>query len=382
MRINIVLGPFFPVPTVLGGAVEKAHLLLAPLYVAAGHQVAMISRRYGDFAADEVVSGVRHRRVTSFDRSPSMALNLPKDLIYSLRVAAMLPAADVTVTNSFFLPLVLPHRKAGKIYVQVGRYPKRQMGLYGRADRIQAVSHAVAEAIVEQTPGAAKKVVTIGYAIPDIYFDGSGKSRRRKTIVFVGRLAREKGLDLLLKAFARLQREASLPSLEEWTLRIVGPHETSQGGDGEEYLHELKTLAADIGPACEFVGPVFNQQSLAAEYHDATVFVYPSRAETGEALPLAPLEAMGAGCAAVVSKLRCFDDYIENGVSGLIFDHRSGQPEVELAAALRRLIEDPALAERIAAAGNRNAQNFSAQVIAEKMLDDFRAIVAGDQSTA
>ncbi len=35
MRITILLGPFLPVPPVLGGAVEKVHLLLAETYAAA-----------------------------------------------------------------------------------------------------------------------------------------------------------------------------------------------------------------------------------------------------------------------------------------------------------------------------------------------------------
>jgi hypothetical protein len=56
MRIAIILGPFLPVPPVLGGAVEKVHLALAQAYRAAGHEVTIISRRYSDFPIDEVVS--------------------------------------------------------------------------------------------------------------------------------------------------------------------------------------------------------------------------------------------------------------------------------------------------------------------------------------
>ena len=45
-------------------------------YRAAGHDVTMISRQYKNFADEEVVDGIRHLRVPSFDRSSSLAINL------------------------------------------------------------------------------------------------------------------------------------------------------------------------------------------------------------------------------------------------------------------------------------------------------------------
>ncbi len=179
MRITIVIGPFYPIPPVLGGAVEKVHLLLAGAYRAGGHDVTMISRRYKDLAADEVVEGIRHIRIRSTDRSSSLAVNLALDLCYAVRVACALPPADVTITNAFFLPLVLPHRRAGKIYVQVGRYPKGQMWLYFRADRLQAVSRAVGQAIARQVPWLKRKIAVIPYAISDRYFSQAADSRAR-----------------------------------------------------------------------------------------------------------------------------------------------------------------------------------------------------------
>src|SRR5580692_13086784 len=242
VRITIVIGPFYPIPPVLGGAVEKVHLLLAGAYRAAGHDVTIISRRYKDFAADEVVDGIRHIRIRSTDRSSSLAVNLLLDFCYAIRVACALPPADVTITNAFFLPLVLPHRRAGKIYVQVGRYPKGQMLLYCRADRLQAVSQAVGQAIARQAPWLNRKIVIIPYAIPDLYFSKPADSAREPVVLYVGRIAREKGIELLIQGFARLRPQGDAAASQGWRLRIIGPHAIAQGGDGVEYLGQLQAL--------------------------------------------------------------------------------------------------------------------------------------------
>jgi glycosyltransferase involved in cell wall biosynthesis len=373
MRITIVLGPFLPVPPVLGGAVEKVHLLLAAAYRAAGHDVTIISRRFEDFPHREVVDGVTHIRIPSFDRSSSLAVNLVFDFRYAMRVAAALPAADVTLTNAVFLPLLLPRRRAGRIYAQLGRYPKHQMFLNFRADRIQAVSSEVANAIVRQTPWLAPKVKVIGYAISDAHFRPPTTVSRHKTVLFVGRIAREKGIELLVQAFLSLA--VKHPALSAWRLRIVGPHEVVHGGSGVGYLGELKALARSLGPRCEFVGPLFDQDALIAEYQAAAIFVYPSLAETGEALPVAPLEAMAAGCAPIVSNLRCFRDYIEPQVTGLTFDHKSASPSDDLATQLASLMMNPNRLQRIAEASMHSASGFRTDAIAARMLDDFACLL-------
>jgi glycosyltransferase involved in cell wall biosynthesis len=376
MRITIVIGPFYPIPPVLGGAVEKVHLLLAGAYRAAGHDVTMISRRYKDFAADEVVDGIRHIRIRSTDRSSSLAVNLLLDFCYAVRVAWALPQADVTITNAFFLPLVLPHRRAGKIYVQVGRYPKGQMSLYFRADRLQAVSRAVGQAMARQVPWLKRKIAVIPYAIPDLYFSKPADSAREPIVLYVGRIAREKGIELLIQGFASLHRHGDAAASKGWRLRIIGPHAVTQGGDGVEYLAQLQALAQQLGVGCEFLGPIFDQDALIREYQRGGVFVYPSLAEAGESLGLAPLEAMATGCAAIASDLRCFDDYIEDGVTGLRFDHRGADPADALAVQLARLIGNAEFLHQVAAAGSDMAGNFRTSVIARRMLDDFASLLA------
>lgn len=374
MRITVILGPSFPVPPVLGGAVEKAHLLLAEAYVAAGHQVTMISRQYLNFPVEETANGVTHLRVPSESRAKSTFANLAATLRYSIRVARRLPPSDITVTNSFFLPLVLSRKRAGKIYVHVARFPKHQMFLYSRADRLQSISKAVAQAVLKQTPWLARKVVTIGYPVPKVYFQPA-ETRRQQTILFVGRIAREKGVHLLIQALRLIAAPGKTRSVDPWKLLIVGPHEIALGGDGPDYLNELRKLAEPLGSMCEFAGPVFDESKLAGIYQSSSIFVYPSLAQKGEAFGLAPLEAMAAGCAVVVSSLPCFDDFVEDGKNALKFGHACPRPETNLADKLLHLITNPNSLATLAHNGAVTARQFLSPAIGARMLADFALLL-------
>jgi len=375
VRITIVIGPYLPIPPILGGATEKVNLTLAHAFAEAGHQVTIISRLYDRLPSDEVAYGVRHIRIRSFDRRSSAFFNLILGLFYSLRAARALRSSDITITNEFFAPLILSRSKAGKIYVQVGRYPKHQMWLYFRATRLQAVSQSVAEAIKTQTSWLAPRVKTIGPALADKYFARDPAAARENTVLFVGRIAKEKGIDLLIRAFVHLKRDPACSSSAQWRLRIIGPYRVSEGGDGESFCSLLRFLSKDLGDCCEFMEPIFNETELIQEYRRSAIFVYPSIAETGEAFGLAPLEAMACGCAAVVSNLACFDDFIKDGVSGLRFDHREKEAEKALADRLVRLINDRPLLQQVAANGYREASRFKADVVAAEMLADFRGLL-------
>src|SRR6476659_4089569 len=98
MRITIVLGAFLPVPTIMGGAVEKVWLALAEEFARRGHEVTVISRSVPQFAESETSKGCRHIRVRCFNTPRSLVWLKALDCIYSLRVTSKLPAADVLVT--------------------------------------------------------------------------------------------------------------------------------------------------------------------------------------------------------------------------------------------------------------------------------------------
>ena len=372
MRITIVTGAFFPVPTLMGGAVEKVWFALGQEFARQGHDVVQISRAHPQLPAHETIENVRHLRVPGFAQPRSGVWLKLLDLVYSLRVRRLLPEADILVTNTFWLPLLLRGRARGLLYVHVARFPKGQMRFYAHAARLQAVSNVIGDAIRAQAPRLAAKVRVIPNALP-FAVPPQPEAARARTMLYVGRVHPEKGLDLILTALGQVSPTA----LAGWRLEIVGPHETHLGGGGEAFAAGLRAVAARGSIKVEWVGAVFDEAELIRRYQAAAIFIYPSVAETGEAMPLAPLEAMINGCAPLVSRLACFEDYIQDDETGFVFDHRGADAAAKVASRLETILRSN-LDEitQIGAAARNRAREFAVEPVAQRYLADFATLLA------
>jgi glycosyltransferase involved in cell wall biosynthesis len=371
MRITIVLGAFFPVPPVMGGAVEKVWLALGKEFARRGHEVTEISRTFPQFPAREKLDGVDHRRVRGFNQPRSRLWLKLLDLVYSFRVLSALPAADILVTNTFWLPLLARSKRFGLLYIHVQRGPKGQMKWYRHAARLLAVSRSIADAIITEAPQLAPKVRVIPNALPFPIPETPSTSRSKK-LLFVGRVHPEKGIDLFLRAIGKVPAEI----VNGWHVEIVGPTETHLGGGGEAFAAGLRDLATRNRIKVEWTGAVFEEAQLLRRYQSAAIFIYPSVAETGEALPVAPLEAMANGCAPLVSRLACFEDYIEDGVTGFVFDHRGPSAEENLASRLSTILQmtQEQLA-KVGLAARDRVKEFGVEPVADRYLADFAALL-------
>ena len=294
--------------------------------------------------------------------------------MYSCRMLPLVPTSDIVVTNSFWLPILLPILcgRAGKIVVNVARVPKGQIAWYRRVDRFAAVSNAVRQEITIQCPDAAPLTKVMANPIDTNIFsprDQGLHSRQPFIILYAGRIHPEKGVDLLIRGFRRLYDQR-----QNMALHILGPTGVEQGGGGSDYMAGLERLAD--GLPVEFLPPTFEKAELAKIYRASSLFCYPSLAERGESFGLAPLEAMATGLVPVVSDLACFQDFVQEGQTGLIFDHRGPDAPDHLAAAFRRLLDDPGSWAKMSAAGARRAKDFSKERIADCYLKDFEELLA------
>jgi glycosyltransferase involved in cell wall biosynthesis len=373
MKITIVQGAFLPVPPMLGGAMEKVWFALGQEFARRGHEVKHISRAYPGLSARETRGGVKHRRLSGFAQPRSLAVLKLLDLWYSLRVRAILPEGDILVTNTFWLPMLVRSPRLGKLCVHVARYPKGQLRFYRHAAQLLTLSSPIARAMAEQEPSIQKKIAMLPLPLP-ASDQPNTESKRELSMLYVGRIHPEKGIGLLVDAFGRFLKQSGTTA-DGWKLTVVGPWKESQGGGGEDYHRDLLAQAAPLGNRIEWVGPVFGAGKLEAYYRRASLFIYPSLAELGETFGLAPLEAMAQGCPPLVSSLECFQDFIADGDTGFIFDHRAPDPAAALAGKLATLAGNPVLLRETARRAQQASLAYRPEVLAERYLANFSSLL-------
>lgn len=151
------------------------------------------------------------------------------------------------------------------------------------------------------------------------------EGRKPNSILFVGRLDAEKGLDVLLRATALLDPKTRV------RVTVIG------AGHLEGSYHRL---AAELGieSRVEFAGRQSGAQ-LATPYQRSAICVLPSRVEP---FPLVMLEAMAAGAPFIGSAVGGIREAVIPGETGLLV---APDDPRELAGALARLLDDPALTD-------------------------------------
>ena len=132
-----------------------------------------------------------------------------------------------------------------------------------------------------------------------------GIDEDEKIVLYLGRIHRIKGIDILVRAFADV-----IEKLDDVRLRlvVVGPD------DG--YLGELEALtkALKIEDNVLILGPLYGKDKLEA-YVDADVYVLPSRYET---FPMSLLEAYACGKPVIASMTGGLKDLVMDRVTGLL----------------------------------------------------------------
>ena len=379
MNVTVAMGPWLPVPAVRGGAMPKVWHRLAREFARLGHRVSIFARQFPGQPLEEHDAGVHIVRTRGYSQSGSVVRDLAKDFAYAIGVLPRLPPADIFVVNDFWLPALAPwlRRSAGAVVVCAARYPKGQYRLYGRAARIIAISTAVRDAIVAEQPALAQhaRVIPLPVDVEQIgrgaIADSAARDRDasgRRTLLYVGRVHPEKGIELLLHAFALVTGR-----FNQWRLRIVGPTAAEDGGGGQRFADTLRKRAQ--GLAVDFNGPIFDADDLASTYRAADLFCYPSVADRGEAFGVAPLEAMAAGVPPIVSALDCFRDFVEPGSNGWVFDHRAANPEGRLADVLAQAMTDDAGRARLSARARQDAARFAYSAVAQRYVEEFQCIL-------
>lgn len=176
--------------------------------------------------------------------------------------------------------------------------------------------------------------------------------RRAPLLVFVGRLAREKNVGLLLAVLAALSADTRLLLV----------------GDGPERAAlEAQAARAGLAPRTIFAGtqpPAAVAEALAA----ADLFVFPSATET---FGIAVIEAMAAGCAVVAVRAPASSDLLRDGETGRLV---AADPET-FAEAVRDLLAQPARRSAMGGAARAAAADYDQARVTDRLLIVYQALL-------
>ena len=183
---------------------------------------------------------------------------------------------------------------------------------------------------VDMLRHGARKAVVLGNGVRIEHADAFSRARARRQlgmddrvrmVLFVGRLVREKGVDVLLEAFASI---AASDPLAELTFVGTGPSESR--------LRE-KALNMDLDTRVHFAGGVPHSR-VSVYLAAADLFVLPSY---GEGFSMALAEAMAASLPVVCTPVGSINDVVMNGVNGLVVPCGDA---ARLGAAISTLLRD------------------------------------------
>ena len=224
-----------------------------------------------------------------------------------------------------------------------------------KSDRIIAATRLEADFLVKVAGANPNKVMVIPEGVDlDLFKPRTNRLEPENVILFVGRIAPEKGLVYLIKAMPRVVDV--FPSV---SVLVVGEDQGIQK-DLIKLAEKLK-----VGKTVHFLGARFGDE-LASIYRKARIFVLPSLYET---FGLAVLEAMATGLPVVATKVGGIPELVEDGRNGILVSPRDHSA---LAEGIIELLSDSRLSLRIGKRNVAQTKRYSWWSVAEKVESVYK----------
>ena len=246
---------------------------------------------------------------------------------------------------------------------------------YEAADAVIAVSAGMRDDVLDCYPAldpARVHVVHNGidteFYRPDPARDAvveAGIDPDRPSVVFVGRITRQKGLGHLVAAGHRIDPSAQL-------VLLAGAPDTPEiAEETEKAVSELQTARGNVVWVRGMLPTAKVRQVLSA----ATVFVCPS---VYEPLGIVNLEAMACGTAVVASDVGGIPEVVDDGRTGRLVhydEHAVEEFRTNLADTVNELLADPSRAAAMGTAGRERAvAEFAWRTAAQRTVEIYRSL--------
>jgi glycosyltransferase involved in cell wall biosynthesis len=321
-----------------GGGAERQISDMANYWAARGLEVALATwsgPEISDFyALDRCVRRV-HLNVDAQGSVvfPRLRANLRRVLKLRALIRSTLPDAVLSfVTETNVLTILAGVGLKARVVVSERTQPALHSALpwqwqllrkilYSRSDEVVAQTWEAAQWITQNCRKRARVIPNALRSLPDI------SKRREPLIIAIGRLAHEKGFDLLLRAFARIA-----PDFADWRVAIIGT------GPEQANLMRLRDELSLTGRV-DFAGQIADVPTWMAR---AGLVVQPSRFE---GFPNVVLESMGMGAPVISNDCPSgLSDLIDDGINGRLVPV---EDVVALAQTMTELMSQPQIRERL-----------------------------------
>jgi glycosyltransferase involved in cell wall biosynthesis len=253
------------------------------------------------------------------------------------------------------------------------------------ADLVLGVSNFIAAGVRRRFPFLAQRCRHVYNGADIVRFKRPPDAPQDpKQLLYVGRLAPEKGVHILLDAFRIVLAQHSGAHLKLIGPELVVSRESLFPNCNDPHVLELEPLfrpgayaellrakVSDFPPgSLSFFNQGMKFVELVPHYHSAGIFAFPSVCE--EACPLPPIEAMASSLPVVATRDGPLSELVEDGRSGLLVERSNPQA---LAEAILQLLDNPDQRDAMAqAAFARASTRFSWDRIAEDLLNEYKRL--------
>jgi 1,2-diacylglycerol 3-alpha-glucosyltransferase len=381
MRIGMFTESY---PPLINGVSTSVQTLIAELE-RAGHSVCVFTSHYPRYT-DERPDVYRYPSVNAIVE-PDYVLPIP----FSARIKATIPKLGLDLIHShspFMLGMIARHvarqlrlplvSTNHTLYTEYAHYVpllplaftrrfliRWMRDYYNSCDHVLAPSELTRQRLL-QWYGVRSPVTVIPTGIPEPPYVLArstdtkrelGMSPEARLLLYVGRLAPEKNLEMLLHAFQIICGKTS-----ETYLVIAG-----SGKSAPALQRQAQQLG--IAPRVVFTG-FLGRTKLDPLYKASDLFLFPSTTETQG---LAVGEALAAGTPAIVVNGGGAPEAIQDGVNGFVVEN---EPSLMADRALRLLADEP-LRRRLATNARLGAAELTPERVAGRVIRLYEALIEG-----
>lgn len=367
LSICIVSDDFLPAMTGVG-----VHLkLIAPELVRRGHKVCVISsRRKGEPEVDQWEGVTIYRVFTikmfgfyqalpSASKIRSILKSVKPNLVHH-HYAGMMMKLVCNVAKSFKLRQISTYHFSADVLTQPllmrpfrGLIRKLMVKYNNSCELVLAPSQNIANQITNEGVHSTIRYITNPVAFNDNTAVVPAERTSGFTILYAGRLGKEKNIEYLIKSFVDL-----LKSKPESVLWIAGRGPQSSA-------LEILCTQLKINDQVKFLG-FLDHPALAKYYVACDTFVLPSLQEVQ---PLVVMEAMWFGKPIIVTnKIVSATELVDQGVNGYIVDASSVD---DLTKKMEILANNPELRASMGKAGRLRANNYQPELVIEAILKAY-----------